>query len=74
MNPDMSPQAVGRRLRKVGELVQLCRALRIKPGSVRPVVGAAYDLEGRPRSIGGGDTPARQVEQLDRQAKEQPET
>ncbi len=40
MKPDMSPKAVGRRLRKVGELVRLCRALRIKPGSVCPVVGA----------------------------------
>jgi len=116
MKPDMSPQAVGRRLRKVGELVQLCRALRIKPGSVRPVVGAlqepesqrndgqgngtdsfdhdspdtalvhgpharpilgvaaAHELESPPRSVGGGDVPARQLEPPDRQAREQPET
>lgn len=40
MKVDMSPEAVGRRLRKVGELVRLCRALRIKPGSVRPVEAA----------------------------------
>jgi hypothetical protein len=37
MKPDMSPEAVGRRLRKVGELVRLCRALRIKSGSAQPV-------------------------------------
>ena len=41
MKPDMSPQAVGRRLRKVGELVRLCRALRIKSGSAQPVEGAS---------------------------------
>lgn len=37
----MSPEAVSRRLRQVGELVEACRALRIKPGSVRPVGNAA---------------------------------
>jgi hypothetical protein len=37
MKPDMSSTAVGRRIRKVGELVRLCRALSIKPGSELPV-------------------------------------
>lgn len=74
MKVDMAPEAITRRWRKVAELVHVCRALRIKPGSMRPVVGVADDLEGRPQTIGGSDTPARQLEQPDRLAREQPET
>jgi hypothetical protein len=50
MKVDMAPEAITRRWRKVAELVRVCRALRIKLGSVRPVVGAAYDFEGGPQS------------------------
>jgi hypothetical protein len=74
MKVDMSPEAITRRWRKVAELVQVCRALRIKPGSVRPVVGAAADVESRPQSIAGSDALARQLEPPERQAREQPET
>lgn len=74
MKVDMSPEAITRRWRKVAELVHVCRALRIKPGSMRPVIGAVHDLEGRAQTIGGSNTPARQLEPPDRQAKEQPET
>lgn len=31
MKVDMSPEAISRRLRQVGELVEACRALRIVP-------------------------------------------
>ena len=43
MKVDMSPEAITRRWRKVAELAGVCRSLRIKPGSVRPVVGAEAD-------------------------------
>jgi hypothetical protein len=57
MESDMSPEAVGRRIRKVGELVRLCRALRIKPtgasghklGVVNP---AAHPSNGRGTFMG----------------------
>jgi len=45
MKPDMSPEAISRRLRRVGELVEACRTLRIKPGSAYPV-GSATPLGG----------------------------
>ncbi|MBI1178084.1 hypothetical protein GC207_11680 [bacterium] len=35
----MSAQAVGRRIRKVGELVRLCRSLRVKNGQQKNIVG-----------------------------------
>jgi hypothetical protein len=73
MKVDMAPEAITRRWRKVAELVQVCRALRIQPGPMRPVAGVADDLKGRPRSIAGRDT-LTQVEQPDRLVREQPET
>ena len=44
MKTDMSPEAITRRWRKVAELVRVCRALRIKPSSARPVEGTSDNV------------------------------
>lgn len=57
MKPDMSPAAISRRLRQVGELVEACRALRIQPASVRSSV-VLPQPDGPSRKKGSWDSTA----------------
>ena len=54
MKVGMSPEAISRRLRQVGELVEACRALRIVPG--KPGASESAERRHDPAASGPSET------------------